>query len=102
VLRPVAGRIQWAFIYGSVARSEERSASDMDLMVIGGVGLADVSRPLRKVERRINRPVNPTTYTPDEFAAKLKSDNHFIGTVLRSRKLFILGDPGELASTFGQ
>lgn len=102
VLRPLAGRIQWAFIYGSVARSEERSISDVDLMVIGQVGLADVSSPLRKAERRINRPVNPTTYTADEFAAKLKSDNHFIGTVLRSKRLFILGDPGEFASTFGQ
>jgi predicted nucleotidyltransferase len=102
LLRPLAGRIQWAFIYGSIARSEERSASDVDLMIIGQVGLADVSSPLRKAERRINRPVNPTTYTADEFAAKLKSDNHFIGTVLRSKKLFILGDPGEFASTFGQ
>jgi DNA-binding transcriptional ArsR family regulator len=102
VLRPLAGRIQWAFIYGSVARSEERSASDVDLMIIGQVGLADVSSPLRKAERRINRAVNPTTYTGDEFAAKLKSDNHFIGTVLHSKKLFIMGEPGEFAGTFGQ
>lgn len=102
VLRPLAGRIQWAFIYGSVARSEERSASVVDLVIIGQVGLADVSSPLRKAERRINRAVNPTTYTDDEFAAKLKSDNHFIGKVLRSKKLFILGDPVEFAGTFGE
>jgi DNA-binding transcriptional ArsR family regulator len=101
-LRPLASRIQWAFIYGSVARSEERSESDVDLMLIGQVGLADISSPLRKAERRLNRAVNPTTYTPDEFAGKLKSNNHFVETVLRSKKLFILGDPGELAGTFGQ
>jgi DNA-binding transcriptional ArsR family regulator len=101
-LKPLAGRIQWAFIYGSVARSDERSASDVDLMVIGHVGLADVSSPLRKAERRINRPVNPTTYTADEFTGKLKSNNHFINTVLHSKKLFILGDPREFGSTFGQ
>ena len=102
VLRPLAGRIQWAFIYGSVARSEERSASDVDLMIIGQVGLADVSSPLRKVERRLNRPVNPITYTPEEFAGKLKSNNYFITAVLNSKKLFIMGDPGEFASTFGE
>jgi predicted nucleotidyltransferase len=101
-LRPLASRIQWAFIYGSVARSEERSESDVDLMLIGQVGLADISSPLRKAERRLNRAVNPTTYTPDEFAGKLKSNNHFVETVLRSKKLFILGDPGEFAGTFGQ
>src|SRR5438552_4996639 len=62
-LKPLADRIQWAFIYGSLARSEEHSASDVDLMIIGHVGLADVSSPLRKAERRLNRAVNPGTYT---------------------------------------
>ena len=102
VLKPLANRIQWAFIYGSVARSDEHSASDVDLMVIGQVGLADVSSPLRKAERHLNRPVNPTTYTPYEFAEKVKSSNHFIATVLRSEKLFVLGDAREFGSTFGQ
>jgi len=102
VLKPLADRIQWAFIYGSVARSDERSASDVDLMLIGQVGLADVSSPLRKAERHLSRAVNPTTYTPDEFAAKVKSNHHFITTVLRSKKLFIMGDPREFGRTFGQ
>jgi uncharacterized protein len=101
VLKPLADRIQWAFIYGSVARSDEHSASDVDLMLIGQVGLADVSRPLRKAERRLNRAVNPTTYTTDEFAAKVKSNHHFIATVMRSKKLFIKGDAGEFGRTFG-
>jgi predicted nucleotidyltransferase len=101
-LKPMAGRIRWAFIYGSVARSEEHSASDVDLMVIGQVGLADVSSPLRKAERWLGRAVNPTTYTPDEFAAKLESDHHFITTVMLSKKLFILGDPREFGRTFGK
>jgi uncharacterized protein len=102
VLKPLADRIQWAFIYGSVARSDERPASDVDLMLIGQVGLAEVSSPLRKAERRLSRAVNPTTYTFDEFAGKVKSNHHFITTVLRSKKLFIMGDPREFGSTFGQ
>ena len=101
-LRPLADRIQWAFIYGSVARSEEHSASDVDVMIIGQVGLADVSSPLRKAERRLNRAVNPTTYTLDEFAARLMSNHHFITTVMRSKKLFISGDPREFGRTFGK
>jgi predicted nucleotidyltransferase len=101
-LKPLADRLQWAFIYGSVARSEEHPASDVDLMIIGHVGLALVSSPLRKAERRLNRAVNPTTYTPDEFAHKVKSNHHFITTVMRSKKLFILGDPLEFDRTFGK
>ncbi len=101
-LKPLADRIQWAFIYGSVARSQEHSSSDVDLMIIGDLGLADVSSPLRKAERRLNRAVNPTTYTADEFAAKVKSNHHFIATVMRSKKLFILGDPREFGRTLGK
>src|SRR5438034_7134479 len=46
-----AKAIDWAFVYGSVARSEERSSSDVDLMVVGRVGLADLSPALRRAER---------------------------------------------------
>jgi predicted nucleotidyltransferase len=101
-LKPLANRIQWAFIFGSVARSEEHAASDVDLMIIGQVGLALVSSPLRRAEGRLNRAVNPATYTPDEFAHKLKSNHHFIATVMRSKKLFILGDPREFDRAFGK
>jgi predicted nucleotidyltransferase len=101
-LKPLANRIRWAFVYGSVARCEEHSASDVDLMIIGHVGLADVSGPLHKAERRLNRAVNPTTYTADEFTTKVKSNHHFITTVTRSKKLFILGDHREFDRTFGK
>ena len=84
VLKPLAGRMQWAFIYGSVARSDEHSASDVDLMIIGNVGLADVSTPLRRAERHLNRPVNPTIYTPDEFAGKLTGDRRKPGNHRRN------------------
>src|SRR4030095_12768690 len=36
-LAPFAKRIDWAFIYGSVARTEALAASDVDLMIIGNV-----------------------------------------------------------------
>jgi len=101
-LNPLADRIEWAFIYGSIARSGEHSASDVDLMIIGRVGLAEVSSPLRKAERRLDRCVNPTTHTADEFTAKVKSNQHFITTVMRSKKLFILGHSREFGRTFGE
>ena len=96
-LERLAKRIDWAFVYGSIARSEELSSSDVDLMVIGRVGLADLASALRDAERRLNRPVNPTVYARQEFAKKLKSGHHFLRTVLDGEKLFILGKADELA-----
>jgi len=76
-------RIQLAFIYGSTARSEESSESDVDLMIVGDVGLADL------------------VYSSKEFKAKTKNHDHFLATVLRGAKEFVKGNDGELATVAG-
>jgi DNA-binding transcriptional ArsR family regulator len=98
VLSPFAKRIDWAFVYGSMARAEELASSDVDLMIIGDVGLADLTPALRRAEGRLGRAVNPTLYTREEFATKLHAGHHFLRTVLDGEKLFILGEPHELAA----
>jgi DNA-binding transcriptional ArsR family regulator len=97
-LAPFAKRIDWAFVYGSVARAEELASSDVDLMIIGAVGLAELTPALRHAEQRLYRSVNPTLYTREEFATKLHAGHHFLKTVLDGEKLFILGDLHELAA----
>jgi predicted nucleotidyltransferase len=101
-LRPWASSIRLAFVYGSLARSEERSASDVDLMIIGSVGLSKLLPALRKAERLLNRPINPSVYTPEELATKLQRGHHFLEGVLRGERLFVLGSDDELAATFGK
>jgi predicted nucleotidyltransferase len=77
ILKPFGDKIQCAFIYGSVARSRERATSDVDVMVLGTAGLADLSPALRKAEERVGREVNATAYSPKEFREKIKSRDHF-------------------------
>ena len=45
-------RIDAAFVYGSVARGDESAASDVDLMVIGNVGLSELVPALKNAEAR--------------------------------------------------
>ena len=73
ILKPFGNKGQSAFIYGSVARSREHAMSDVDVMVIGRAGLADLSPALRKAEERLGREVNVTAYSPEEFREKIKS-----------------------------
>ena len=97
-LEPLTESIECAFIFGSVARSEEHSASDVDLMIIGQIGLAMLSPVLRNAEERLNRPVNPTVYLREEFADKIKARHHFLSAVLKGKKLFIIGNKDDLAA----
>jgi DNA-binding transcriptional ArsR family regulator len=101
-LQALAAKVQVAFVYGSVASSEERSSRDVDLMIVGQVRLAEVAAALRGVASRIGRSVNPTVYAPREFATKLKQGNHFLKNVVAGRKLFICGSEDDLGRALDQ
>jgi predicted nucleotidyltransferase len=96
-LAPLADRIRAAFIYGSVAKGAERRASDVDVMVIGDVSFAEASEALARAQQAIGREVNPSVYAPADFRAKLAAKHHFLRTVLKSEKIFLIGDGRELA-----
>jgi len=102
ILKPFGNKIECAFIYGSVARSRENAMSDVDLMVIGRAGLADLSPALRKAEERLGREVNITAYSPEEFREKIKLRDHFLASVLRGRKQFVKGGESDLDEIVGK
>lgn len=98
ILESFRGRIDVAFVYGSLASQEERPTSDVDLMVIGRIGLAELAPALKDAEEKLLRPVNPSIYTPEEIAEKLAAGHHFLETVMSKEKLFVLGGKDDLAA----
>jgi predicted nucleotidyltransferase len=96
-LAPLAERINVAFIYGSVAKGQERRASDVDVMVIGEVSFAEASEALGEAQKSIGREVNPSVYAAADFRAKLAAKHHFLRTVLEGEKIYLIGDDRELA-----
>ena len=96
-LAPLAGRIMVAFIYGSVARFKQKTGSDVDLMVVGDVSFGDAVSALAIAQETLGREINPTVYSPPEFKSKLKAHHHFLSSVLRTEKVFVMGDEQELA-----
>lgn len=92
----VAGRIRCAFVYGSVASGTEVGSSDIDLLVVGDVGLGDLAPALRKAARVIGREINPTVYRTTEFREKVRGRNTFVRGVLNKPKLFVIGTASDL------
>src|ERR1035437_1449682 len=80
-LEDIGEHIKIAFLYGSIARSEEVSESDVDLMVIGTVGLSEMVPALKSAEAILGRPINPTVYSLEEF----RSEERRVGKEGRSR-----------------
>lgn len=91
-----AGKVQVAFIFGSVARSADDRRSDIDLMVVGKITFGEVVTLLKQTEEKMGREVNPVVYPVAEFKKKVKEDHHFVKTVLEEEKIFVIGDEDEL------
>ena len=98
VLREALGQeeIQVAFVFGSVARAEERAQSDVDLMVIGPIGLRQLSRRLSTVSTQLGRVVNPHIMTAEEFRRRKAKRDHFLTRVLESPRMFVIGGKDDL------
>jgi predicted nucleotidyltransferase len=100
-LTPFDEKIVCAFVYGSFARREEHALSDVDLMVIGSLGLAELSPVLRKLERRLNREVNVTTCPVKEIRNRISARDHFFRELLSGPKHFVKGGQRELDTIIG-
>jgi len=88
-------KIQFAFVFGSLAASKERAESDLDLMIIGSAAHRDLASPLRGLIDRLGREINPHFFTLEELNRRLAVQDHFLGDVLAKPKLFIIGDEHE-------
>lgn len=97
MLTPLIRRhIKLAFVYGSVARGRQTSESDIDLLAVGDVTLADLLPAVRSAEARLGREINPSVYTVREFRQKVRSGAPFIRRVIAGPKLFVIGDESVL------
>lgn len=89
--------IKVAFVFGSLARQEDKAASDVDLMVIGNIGLRKLTGLLMDVAGKVGREINPYALTEKEFVKRKSEQDHFLNQLLESPKIFIIGIENDLA-----
>ncbi|MFH1442274.1 MAG: nucleotidyltransferase domain-containing protein [Candidatus Omnitrophota bacterium] len=83
--------IKTAFIYGSFAKGDERSDSDIDIFIIGDlVKENELLTVIRSLEKKLFREINYTRYTEKEYK-KGKKENSFVSEVIKGKRIFIKG-----------
>ena len=90
-LAPLSRKIDFAFVYGSVARGDDNASSDIDLMVVGAVSLDDILDSVRPLEKQLRRPVNPTIYSLKALKQRYRAGNHFLRSLKNTTKVFLIG-----------
>ena len=98
-LEPLADRVHAAFIYGSIARGDERAGSDLDLMILGDASFAQTVQALAGAREILRREINPNLYPMREFKKKVAAGDPFLKRVLADKKLFVIGDSNDLGQS---
>ena len=98
-LAPLRDGIRCAAIFGSTARGTQAAGSDIDLLVVGAAGFAEVVRALYPAQELLQREVNPVVYSPEEFHARRAEA--FVRDVMGKTLVFLMGDKDDLAELAG-
>jgi predicted nucleotidyltransferase len=90
--------IRAAFVFGSVAKAEDSSASDVDLMVISDdLAYAELFALLEPASNALGRTINPTLYSAEELRSRQARGNSFVTRVLRQPKVWVIGGDDDIA-----
>jgi len=95
-------RIEFAFVFGSVAAGSARAGSDVDLLVVGKDGLRSIVARLREVQDAVAREVTPVVWTPEEYAGRRKRGEPFLSRVLSEPRFMVIGAEDDLSKLGGQ
>lgn len=93
--------IHLAFVYGSVAKGEERPGSDLDLFILGRVPGPLLHKALAGTKAGLRREINTSRFAVDEARTRFKRGDSFLRDVVRGPKIFIVGTEDELARAIG-
>jgi predicted nucleotidyltransferase len=88
-LGKIAG-IDSAYIYGSFAKNEADSASDIDLLIVGRPVHAALASEIRKVERMLGREVNYTVFQRHELTRRLKAHEPFVTDIWQGKRVVLV------------
>jgi predicted nucleotidyltransferase len=99
-LEPLPG-VRLAFVFGSVARSEDGGTSDLDLLVVGDVSLRELSAGLMPALGSLGREPNLVVLSEEELRTRVSQGEHFVATVMGDPKLWVMGDDEQLAALLG-
>ena len=92
------GDMDFALVFGSIAAATPAAASDIDLLVVGSLGLRETVRRLQPAQDTLGREIVPIAWTRAEFERRRRSRDAFLARVLSGPTIPVIGDvPGGAA-----
>jgi predicted nucleotidyltransferase len=91
-----AGSINFAFLYGSFAKGDETSLSDIDLVIVGSPEESIILQQFSELEQTLKREINYRLYSSLDIVRDIHRTEPFLLNILADRKIFLIGDENGL------
>ncbi|MHC9509824.1 nucleotidyltransferase domain-containing protein [Kangiella sp. M94] len=101
VLAPLSGKIDVAFVFGSMASGKASQHSDIDLCVVGKVTFLEVVKAVYPAQETLAREINPKCFTPAQWQEAMQENSVFIKEILEKDVINIIGDRDDLKKSSG-
>ncbi len=91
------GKLKFVMMSGRYLRGRERkSPTDVDMLIVGSVVLAELGQLVKAEEVRRERELNYTVMSEEEFAFRKRRHDPFVLSILSGSRVMIVGDEEEL------
>jgi DNA-binding transcriptional ArsR family regulator len=90
------GKVKFLAIAKSLLKDDVIRKDDVSLLFVGVLVLPEVESVMKEVEKEIDREINYTVMTEEEFAFRKKSNDPFVWRFLRQPKIMLFGAEEEL------
>jgi len=88
--------IETAFIYGSYAKNETNTKSDIDLFIIGNIDEDQLIPGINKLEENLHREINYSLYSRSDFDKKKGEHDPFIEDIIKNPKILLMGEKNDI------
>lgn len=95
-LLPCEGKIDVAFVFGSIARGTAHSSSDVDVLIIGNMSFAEAVEALYPAQAVLGREINPKVYQKLEWDKLINKQDPFVQEIINNQKYFIIGEADDI------
>lgn len=97
--RAKLGKIKFAMLSGRYLRGlPHKGGSDVDLLIVGSVVLAELGSFVRAEEVKRERELNYTVMSDEEFTFRKRRRDPFVLEILSGSRVMLIGDEEELVS----
>lgn len=95
-LKPLNEKVELAFVFGSLAKGNATAESDIDLFLMGELGLKDVSTAMAEVTDSLKREFNPVIMSKSDYRQRFHEQNRFAIELMETPKIWLKGTQDEL------